>query len=393
MLDYVKSMIQRDSAKLIAQLAKEFPAVAITGPRQSGKTTLVRALFKTKPYINLEDLDEYQFAKVDPRGFLGQFQNGAVLDEVQRCPELFNYLQRIIDEDKRNGLFILTGSSQFQLNRQISQSLAGRVANLSLLPFSIEELKKGKIFTQSIDHNLFHGFYPRIISGGSTARHWLNAYIETYIEKDIRQLMSIKNRDHFLRFISLCAGNVGSLLNLSRIANDCSITVPTAKSWLSVLQASYICFTLKPHSSNFRKRMVKTPKLYFYDVGLASRLLGIQEEAQIRTHPLRGNLFENMVVAEVFKTQLNQGVDASMFFWRDRAGLEIDLILENGMNLQAIEIKSGETFIPSWLGSLNKWRSFAGNQKINTGLCYGGNWTGVRSDVYVRSWHSMSKIF
>jgi predicted AAA+ superfamily ATPase len=313
------------------------------------------------------------------------------LDEVQRCPGLFNYLQRIIDEDQRNGLYILTGSSQFQLNKQISQSLAGRVGNLSLLPFSIAELKTGRKFNKSIDHNLFHGFYPRILAKGSTPRRWLNAYIETYIEKDIRQLMEIKNRDSFLRFISLCAGNVGALLNLSRIAADCSITVPTAKSWLSVLQASYICFTLQPHSSNFRKRIVKTPKLYFYDVGLACRLLGIQEESQINTHPLRGSLFENMVVTDLLKTRLNQGIDPSMFFWRDSAGLEIDLILENGNQLQPIEIKLGETFTASWLNNLNKWCSLAANS-TQPMLCYGGSWTGQRSEVKVLPWHEVVQM-
>ncbi len=203
--------------------------------------------------------------------------------------------------------------------------------------------------------------------------------------------MEIKNRDRFLRFISLCAGNIGSLLNLSRIANDCSITVPTAKSWLSVLQASYICFTLQPHSSNFRKRLVKTPKLYFYDVGLACRLLGIQEEAQVNTHPLRGNLFENLVVADVLKSKLNQGLDSQMFFWRNRAGFEIDLIMDKGNQLHPIEIKSGETLHTSWLQTLRKWAELANGSSERPTLCYGGNWSGIRSEISVTPWHLLSK--
>ena len=380
-------MLQRTAAKLLPILANEFPVVAITGPRQSGKTTLVRELFTDKPYISLEDLDQYQFALEDPRGFLNQFKEGAVLDEVQRCPGLFNYLQGIVDSDGRNGMYILTGSSQFHLNRQISQSLAGRVGKLSLLPFTIAEIKVADKFNDSINHNLYHGFYPRILAQGSTPRRWLNAYIETYIEKDVRELMEIKNRDSFLRFVSLCAGNVSSLLNLSRIATDCSITVTTAKSWLSVLQASYICFTLQPHTTNFRKRIVKTPKLYFYDVGLACRLLGIQEESQIDTHPLRGNLFENMVVADILKTRFNHGVDPQMFFWRDHSGLEIDLIIERGNRLQPLEIKTGETFNLSWLKNLNAWYLLAKAKSTKPTLCYGGNWSGIRSDVHIHNWH------
>ena len=384
-------MIERDAAKLLPVLANEFPIVALTGPRQSGKTTLVRELFKSKPYINLEDLDQYQFAQEDPRGFLGQFEDGAILDEAQRCPSLFNYLQGIVDQDGRNGLYILTGSSQFHLNRAISQSLAGRVGSLSLLPFSISELKTAGLFTKSIDHNLFNGFYPRILARGSSPRRWLNAYIETYIEKDIRQLIEIKNRDRFLRFISLCAGNVGCLLNLSRLASDCSITVPTAKSWLSVLQASYICFTLQPHSTNFRKRLVKTPKLYFYDVALACRLISIQELDQISTHPLRGNLFENLVIADVLKSKLNKGTDTPLFFWRDNAGLEIDLLLDHGRQLQPIEIKSGETLNTSWFNTLQKWNSLAKSTSDSATLCYGGNWTGRRSEINVRPWHLLGQ--
>lgn len=380
-------MLPRTAEKLLPEYAKDFPVVAVTGPRQSGKTTLVRKVFTDKPYVNLEDLDQYQFAIEDPRGFLGQFKDGAILDEVQRCPGLFNYLQGVVDEDGRNGLYILTGSSQFQLNREISQSLAGRVGNLSLLPFSIAELKAAKRFNPSIDHNLFHGFYPRILAQGSTPRRWLNAYIETYIEKDVRQLMEIRNRDSFLRFVSLCAGNTGSLLNLSRIATDCSVTVPTATSWLSVLKASYICFTLQPHASNFRKRIVKTPKLYFHDVGLACRLLGIQEESQLKTHPLRGSLFENMIVADILKTRYNQGLDPQLYFWRDNTGLEIDLLIERGQQLQPVEIKSGETFIFSWLENLNKWASLAKDRITHPTLCYGGEWSGTRSGVQVRSWH------
>lgn len=380
-------MFKRTAANLLPVLAKEFPIVAVTGPRQSGKTTLVRKLFAEKPYVSLEDLDQYQYALEDPRGFLGQFKDGAVLDEVQRCPALFNYLQGIVDSDGRNGIYIITGSYQFQLNRQISQSLAGRVGKLSLLPFTIDEIKNVGKFNDSIDHNLYHGFYPRILAHSSTPRRWLNAYIETYIEKDVRELMEIRNRDNFLRFVSLCAGNVGSLLNLSRIATDCSITVPTAKSWLSVLQASYICFTLQPHSTNFRKRIVKTPKLYFYDVGLASRLLGIEEESQMRTYPLRGNLFENMIVADVLKTKLNQGMDPRMFFWRDNSGLEIDLVIERGNRLRPIEIKSGETFNTAWLKSLEAWSLLAKDKEDKPTLCYGGNWSGTRSGIHVHNWH------
>ena len=380
-------MFDRTAANSLPILAKEFPIVVVTGPRQSGKTTLVRKLFANKPYVSLEDIDQYQFALEDPRGFLGQFKDGAVLDEVQRCPTIFNYLQGIVDSDGRNGIYILTGSSQFQLNRQISQSLAGRVGKLSLLPFTIDEIKIAGKFNDSIDHNLYHGFYPRILAQRSTPRRWLNAYIETYIEKDVRELMEIKNRDNFLRFVSLCAGNVGSLLNLSRIATDCSITVPTAKSWLSVLQTSYICFTLQPHSTNFRKRIVKTPKLYFYDTGLACRLLGIQEESQVRTHPLRGNLFENMIIADVLKTKFNQGVDPRIFFWRNNLGLEIDLIIERGNRLQPIEIKSGETFNSAWLKNLNAWSRLAIDKSTKPTLCYGGSWSGVRSDVDVQNWH------
>ena len=380
-------MLKRTAGSLLPELANEFPIVAVTGPRQSGKTTLVREIFQKKPYVSLEDLDQYRFAVEDPRGFLGQFREGAVLDEVQRCPELFNYLQGIVDEDGRNGLYILTGSSQFHLNREISQSLAGRVGSVRLLPFSIEELKEAGQFNESIDHNLFHGFYPRILAKGSTPRRWLNAYIETYLEKDVRELMEVRNRDNFLRFISLCAGNVGSLLNLSRIATDCSITVPTAKSWLSVLQASYICFTLQPHSANFRKRVVKTPKLYFHDVGLACRLLGIQEEGQLRTHPLRGSLFENMVVSDVLKSRYNHGMDPQIYFWRDNTGLEIDLILDTGDHLRPVEIKSGETFTASWLDNLLKWTTIARADSTQPALVYGGNWSGTRSGVIVRPWH------
>ena len=386
-------MFNRTAEELLPILAKEFPILAVTGPRQSGKTTLVRKLFASKPYANLEDIDQYQFAEEDPRGFLNQFKDGAILDEVQRCPSLFSYLQGIVDDDGRNGMYILTGSSQFHLNQHISQSLAGRVGTLSLLPFTIAEVKAAGNFSDSIDHNLYNGFYPRILAQGSTPRRWLNAYIETYIEKDVRQLMEIKNRDRFIRFVSLCAGNVGALVNLSRIATDCSITVPTAKSWLSILQASYICFTLKPHASNFRKRIVKTPKLYFYDVGLACRLLGIQEESQIRTHPLRGNLFENMIVADVLKHRFNQGVDPQLFFWRDKSGLEIDLLVEQGNLLRPIEIKSGETFNSSWLKNLNAWSLLAKSQSTQPTICYGGSWSGTRSNVHVQNWHQFCQEF
>ncbi len=379
-------MIYREASQTLREIAKEFPAVAITGPRQSGKTTLAKEIFNDRPYVSLEDLDQYEFALEDPRGFLDNFPNGVVLDEVQRCPKLFNYLQGVLDRSKKNGLFILTGSSQFTLNDSISQSLAGRVGQLSLLPFSVSELRDTPHNEANFNKAIFRGYYPRVVSGKASPHKWLNAYLNTYVEKDIRQILNISNRDAFLKFLSLCAGNVGSLLNLQRIATDCSISANTAKSWLSILSTSYICFTLQPHHSNFRKRLVKTPKLYFYDTGLATRLLGLQQPEQLDLHPMKGNLFENLIISDMMKSRFNKGLDPSLYFWRDHGGLEVDVIFDDGIKLHPLEIKSGKTISSNWFESLKKWQKISGDSSGPLSLIYGGDQSRVQSEVQITGW-------
>ena len=382
-------MIRRAISRTVRELAKGYPCVAITGPRQSGKTTLARMLFPNKPYVSLEDPDIRGLAQDDPRTFLEKYDSGAILDEVQRCPDLLSYLQYILDKRSRMGRFILTGTQQFGLHSGITQSLAGRVAMVQLLPFTYDEVYKKP---PSLDTMLYTGLYPPIYDRKLNPSTWQANYIQTYIERDVRQMINVRDLSTFQRFLRLCAGRTGQLLNLSRLSSDVGITHNTAKSWISILEASYLVFLLRPHHRNFNKRIIKSPKLYFYDTGLVAWLLGIRAAGQLETHPLRGSLFECWVISELFKGQFNQGKPADLFFWRDREGNEVDVLMERGNSLIPIEIKSGQTVNRDFFRGLDYWRSYHENEETRSWLVYGGKEEHSRRNTTVISWTGLRKL-
>ncbi|WP_242131035.1 ATP-binding protein [Aestuariivivens marinum] len=351
-------MVLREAQQELLSLSKQYKAIAVIGPRQSGKTTLVKAVFSGKPYVSLENPDTRNFALEDPRGFLDQFPNGAILDEVQRTPELFSYLQQVLDDNVGVSQFILTGSNNFLLQQNISQSLAGRVGYLNLLPFTLSEIKD--IAPKSIHEKLFKGFYPPLYDKPFEIQKWFSNYIRTYIERDVRQLKNIENLVVFERFMKLCAGRVGQLLNKSALAIEVGVDSKTIESWIGILEASFILFRLSPHHHNFNKRIVKMPKLYFYDVGLACALLGVQNANQLELHPFKGSLFENMVVVELLKQRLNKGQLKNLYFWRDNKGNEIDIVIDNFDELMPIEIKSGKTITQDYFKGLKYWNEMTG---------------------------------
>lgn len=346
------SMIPRNATDVIRILATQFKAVAVVGPRQSGKTTLVREIFKTKPYVNLENLDIRRFAIEDPKGFLSNYPNGAVFDEIQRAPEIFSYLQQILDESDQNGLFILTGSNNFLLQESISQSLAGRVGYLTLLPLSLKEIPNKELNSNEL---MFRGGYPSLYNNDINPTSWYDNYIRTYIERDVRLLKNITDLLSFERFLRLCAGRIGQLLNLSSLAVETGVDVKTISSWISVLETSFVIFRLSPHHKNYNKRLVKMPKLYFYDTGLAVALLGVENINQLDLHPFRGSLFENLIVLDFLKERFNAGKSNNLYFWRDNMGNEVDLLIENGTKLLPIEIKSGQTITKEFFKGLSFW--------------------------------------
>ncbi|HIJ94158.1 MAG TPA: ATP-binding protein [Desulfuromonadales bacterium] len=375
-------MIERTITPVLTELASQFPVVTITGPRQSGKTTLCRATFPQKPYINLEQPETRRFAIEDPKAFLSHIPDGAVIDEVQRAPELLSYIQVLVDEKKISGQFILTGSQQFEVIDSVSQSLAGRTALLKLLPLSIEELRRSDA-QFSVNTLILNGFYPRIYDQALNPTRVLGDYFETYVERDIRQLVSIKNLGLFEKFVRLCAGRVGQLLNLQSLGNDVGISHTTAREWLTLLEASYIVFQLRPWSRNISKRLIKTPKLYFYDVGLASYLLGLEEERHVVRDPLRGNLFENLAVIEALKYRYNRGGKNNQFFYRDSNDTEVDLLLETGPDIFPIEIKSAETIAPDFFKGLTAFSRIVPAMPHGTALVYGGSEQQNRSQTQV----------
>ena len=387
------NLIDRTIEPIAKSLARQYPVLTITGPRQSGKTTLCKKIFSDKPYVNLEFPDTRQFAIDDPRRFLAQFPDGAVLDEIQRAPDLVSYIQPLVDENQREGQFILTGSQQFEISNTINQSLAGRTALIKLLPFCLEEIQSG-FSLPAIDRLLYQGFYPRIWDKDLEPNQALGNYFETYVERDLRQLTTIKNLNLFQRFIKLCAGRVGQLLNMNSLANDTGISHTTARSWLSILEASYIIFFLQPYHVNISKRLVKSPKLYFYDIGLASYLLNIQNETQITRDPLYGHLFENMVVAEALKYRFNQGRHSNLYFYRDSKGNEVDLLLVNGPDIFPVEIKAGMTITRDYFKGLKHFTAlFKDKMPDGSGLIYAGNESQRREDVSIEPFYNMDQLF
>lgn len=388
------SLIPRIAQKILKKLAASYPTLAVTGPRQSGKTTLTRTVFPDKPYASLEDLDTREFATYDPRGFLNQYPHGAILDEVQRCPDLFSYLQSRLDTQGKMGLFVLTGSQQLGLLSKISQSLAGRVAKISLLPFCLHELQQANKAPKKIEDLLFKGLYPPIYDRNLEPDIWYNNYIETYLERDVRQLINVRDLSSFQRFIRMCAARTGQLLNLSSLASDCGITHNTAKAWISVLEASYIVHLLLPHQKKFNKRLIKSPKLYFYDPGLAARLQNIQTAEQLSTHSARGQLFETWVVSELLKYRFNNARASNLYFWRDSTGNEIDVLIEQANKLIPIEIKSGQTIASDFFDNLIKFRSLAGDTVDQSILIYGGSTAQKRqtANVSVTPWHQIHNL-
>lgn len=379
--------VKRDAEQTLHQLSNWYPIVAVTGPRQSGKTTLVRHLMADKPYVNLEDLDQREFAGTDPRGFLDQYPNGAILDEIHRVPTLLSYLQSLVDNDGRKGLFILTGSQQFGLRDHLAQTLAGRVGLLELLPLSLSELSY-RTKPVTLAEQLWLGGYPRIRIEDIPPTVWLSDYVNTYLERDVRRLINVRNLTSFQRFLRMCAARTGQLLNLSALAADCGITHNTAKEWVSVLEASYIIYLLQPYHRNFGKRLVKTPKLYFLDTALAAWLVNIKSPEELSLGNLRGPLFENLVVSEILKWRLNRRQNKDIYFWRDSNGQEIDLIIEDGGGLLAVECKAGQTIAADWFAGIEKFLDIAGSNQA--WLIYGGEHNQQRKRVSVVGWQGLA---
>lgn len=386
-------MILRNLAHRIQELATRWPVVTITGPRQSGKTTLSQMGFPNHAHVSLESPDIRQFATSDPRGFLREYGDGAVLDEVQRVPELLSYLQAEVDERPDPGRFVLTGSANLSLLESVSQSLAGRTAVLSLLPCSLDELHRFEQPPSGLYTTLWSGAYPAVFDRGIPPQEWFGSYIDTYVERDVRQIQNVGDLGAFQTFLRLCAGRVGQLLNLSNLGADGGISHNTAKAWLSVLETGFIAFRLRPYFRNLGKREIKTPKLYFYDTGLVCALIGIREPEQLRHHPLRGAIFENWVITEVLKARMHRGLSPELYFYRDRKRLEIDLIVDRGDALLAVETKSGATVANDFFKALEHFgerlAETAPPTELTKIVVYGGSELQRRSSFEVMPWSAV----
>lgn len=379
--------INRAIADHLKEMLQKFPVLSLTGPRQSGKTTLLKSVFEDYKYFNLERIDHRHLIGEDIHGFLMNSGPKIILDEVQQLPELFSYIQVVSDERNINGQYILSGSQSFLLNNQISQSLAGRVSVNNLLPFDYLEIKSSMNLNNT-DEVILNGWYPRLISQKIEPHDFYPSYLQTYIERDVRTLRSVENLSAFTRFLSLCAGRVGQILNISSLASDTGISVNTAKSWLSILESSYVIYLLQPYYNNYNKRIIKSPKLYFYDTGVLTSLLRITKE-QIHTHYLYGSLFENLIISEIIKNVVHTGAQPSVYYWRESNGTEIDCLIQQGSKLLAIEIKAGQTYNSDYLKNLKK---FAEESNIRKVLIYNGQETTSISGITLFNWQRFSEF-
>lgn len=382
-------MINRQITSSIAALRGKFPIITLTGARQTGKTTLLKSLYKDLPYINLEDIDNRMIATEDPRGFLSNYPNGAVIDEVQQVPQLFSYIQQVVDEKDIH--FALSGSQNFQLLQNITQSLAGRTAIFTLMPLSYTEFSEAGYTFDRAEDLVYKGGYPRIFDKSIDPHIYYQNYISTYVERDVRQIKNIENLSDFVRFIQLCAGRIGQVVNFQSLANDTGVSPNTIKSWLSVLEAGYIVYLHKPHHKNFNKQLTKTPKLYFYDTGLACSLLQIQSEEQLYSHYLVGGLFENFVLNEMYKTYLNKGLKPSFYFWQNKDRKEIDIIIDKGKELFPFEVKVAQTKNTHFFENLKYWQKLNDTSSELLNVIYGGNENFKTSNGNFISWKNIAE--
>lgn len=382
-------IIERKLQSKLLQLEKKYPVVTLTGPRQSGKTTLVKSCFPEKKYISLENPDVKQFAEEDPRAFLESYKDGVIFDEVQRVPELLSYIQTIVDEKNKNGQYILTGSQNFLLLQSISQSLAGRTAILHLLPFGLNELSL-KNAPNNPEQMILKGFYPRIYNKNLNANQWYNDYISTYLDRDVRLIKNIGDLKSFHIFLKLCAGRSGQILNLSGLASDCGISHVTAKSWLSILETSFIIYEVVPYYKNFNKRLIKAPKMYFYDTGLLCALLGISNPKDLMNSPFRGPIFETFVMSELHKYYYHSGQQPNIYYWRDRTGHEVDILIDSSKGMKLAEVKSCKTINSDFFKNLNYLSNFL--LPTMKYIVYAGNEKQKRSQINIIPWFNADEI-
>lgn len=385
-------MIKRLLEKKLKQGAKQYPVVLLTGPRQSGKTTLCKAIFSDKAYVSLENLDNREFAERDPRGFLELYPDGAVFDEIQRTPNLLSYLQEIVDSKKKNGRYILTGSQNILLLKSVQQSLAGRVYILKLLPFCVEEISP-LLKRKSLEKVLYTGFYPRVYDQKLNPTEAMRNYIETYVQRDVREIINIKNLSSFQKFLKLCAGRVGQVLNMSSIGNDVGLSHTTVREWLSILEASYIIYLLPAYYRNFNKRIIKSPKIYFTDVGMVCYLLGIEKFDQVGRDPLLGGIFENFVIIELLKYYLIDARDFPAYFFRDNIGNEVDLIIEKARDLVGVEIKAGKTINIDWFKGLDYLLRIYPKGILSRNIVYGGTSSVKREGINIYPYNKIRELY